>query len=909
MMGVVDVELRDGSTVRVRPVRAEDLDGLVAFLEQLSPDAQRYRFFGTVDLAGAARAMATGGGAEDHGLVALTGVPERIIGHAQYLREPGESVAEVAFTVADAFQGRGLGTLLLAHLAEHAHAGGVELLDAEVMSGNRKMIDMFRASGFPVLLRSEGGTHFVRFPSSLSPSAMAAFEARQRVAAAAVVRSILAPASIAVVGASRSRGTVGGEVLHHLIAGGYAGRLHAVNRSATEVQGLPAVPSVADLPEPVELAVIAVPMAGVLEVARQCGQRGVRALVVLTAGFAEVGEAGAGAQRELVEICRATGMRLVGPNCLGVINTAPDAAVNATFASDMPPAGNVGMLSQSGGLGIALLERSREMGIGISSFVSVGNKADVSGNDLLRFWEDDPATEVVLLYLESFGNPRTFARVARRLSRTTPVVAVKSARGRAGARAAGSHTGAIVSASDATVDALFRQAGVIRAATMSELFDVTALLSSQPLPAGDRVAILTNAGGPGILCADACEAHGLRVVEPPADLRERLRAIAVPEASVGNPVDLLAAATADQFGRALEALATHDAIDAVIVVYIQPGLGSVGGEVAAEVRRVAARLGGVRPILSVLMSAADREEARASSAAPGAPPVYEYPEQAALALGRIGRYAAWRRLPPGRVPDFPDTRPGHAATLLSAATIAGSGWLQQADIASLFACYGLPLVRSRDVAGAAEAGEAARDLGGPVALKAVAPGLVHKTDVGAVRLGLTGAGAVTAAAHEMERRLADLGHRVEGFIVQPMVPGGVEMLIGSSTDPQFGPVVVCGLGGTAAEIHRDVSVRLTPLTDLGARHMVRELRMLPLLEGYRGAPACDIAALEQLLLRLAAMVHAHPQIVELDCNPVSVSPERIVILDARVRVAAAPEPVPWPSLSAIPPVEWTADPS
>ncbi len=378
-MTVVDVELRDGSTVRVRPVRADDVDALTTFLRALSPDARRYRFFGSVNIESAARAMGAGGGPEDHGLVALTGVPQRIIGHAQYMREPGGTVAEVAFAVADAFQGRGLGTLLLAHLAEHAHASGVELLDAEVMADNRRMIDMFRASGFPVLLRNERGTRFVRFPASLSPAATAAFEARQRTAAAAVVRSVLAPASVAVVGASRSRGTVGGEVLHHLRAGGYTGRLHAVNRSATEVQGMPAVARVADLPEAVDLAIVAVPAAGVLEVARDCGERGVRSLVVLTAGFAEVGEAGARDQRELIDICRATGMRLVGPNCLGVINTAPEAMLNATFASDMPPRGNVGMLSQSGGLGIALLEHSGELGIGISSFVSVGNKADLVG--------------------------------------------------------------------------------------------------------------------------------------------------------------------------------------------------------------------------------------------------------------------------------------------------------------------------------------------------------------------------------------------------------------------------------------------------------------------------------------------------------------------------------------------------
>ena len=412
---------------------------------------------------------------------------------------------------------------------------------------------------------------------------------------------------------------------------------------------MPALRSVEELPEGVDLAVIAVPMASVLDVARSCGARGVRSLVVLSAGFAEIGGAGTEAQRELVGICRSAGMRLVGPNCLGVINTAAGAMVNATFASDMPPRGNVGMLSQSGGLGIALLEQARELGIGVSSFVSVGNKADISGNDLLRFWEEDPATGVVLLYLESFGNPRAFAQVARRLSRSTPIVAVKSARGAAGARAAGSHTGALVSGSDATVNALFRQAGVIRAATMSELFDVTTLLASQPLPRGARVGILTNAGGPGILCADACEEQGLDVVELPADLQTRLRAVAGPNGAVANPVDLLAAASAPQFGEALEALVMNDALDAVIVIYIQPGLGSVGGEVAAEVRAVTARLSPAIPVMAVLMSAADREAA-IGTARHGAPPVYQYPEAAALALARVARYSEWRRRPPGGCP-------------------------------------------------------------------------------------------------------------------------------------------------------------------------------------------------------------------------------------------------------------------
>jgi acyl-CoA synthetase (NDP forming) len=437
---------------------------------------------------------------------------------------------------------------------------------------------------------------------------------------------------------------------------------------------------------------------------------------------------------------------------------------------------------------------------------------------------------------------------------------------------------------------------VIRTDTMSELFDVTKLLAGQPVPEGRRVGILTNVGGPGILCADACEEHGLEVVELAPALRERLRAVAAPEAALGNPVDLLAAATPAQFAGALDELARDPGIDALVVIYIQPGLGSAGAEVAARVRAVAAGLEAT-PVVMVLMSADDRRAAL-ESAAPGSPPVFEFPEAAALALARAVRYGEWRRRPPGRVPDLPDARPERAAALLSEAVVAGSDWLPAPGVAALFECYGLALLTTRFAASPAQAGRAADDVGGAVALKAQAPGLVHKTDVGAVRLDMTGAGAVEAEAQAMRRRLAAAGHDVTGFMVQPMIAGGVEMLVGATADPQFGPVVVCGLGGTGAEIHGDVAVRLTPLDDLDAREMVRELRALPLLEGYRGAPAADVGALEDVVLRVAALAHAHPQVVELDCNPVSVSARGAVILDARVRVAPAPEPVPWPSVRA-----------
>lgn len=896
----VDVELRDGSTMRVRQVGPDDAPGLSRFLRQMSPDALRHRFFGSVDPDAVAATLAGAEGPDHCGLVATTGAPERIVAHAHYVRDGDPRVAEAAFAVADAYRARGLGMLLLAHLAIQAHGNGIDVFEAVVMRGNHDIVGLFRASGFPVEVRAGDGEYTVRFPTVLSPQAIESFERREREATRAMVRRVLAPASVAIVGASRRRGTVGGEVLHNLMAGGYPGNVYPVNPHAERIQDVQAFPDVASLPEPVDLAVIAVPAAAVADAARDCAARGVHALVILSAGFSEIGPAGAALQSEIVAICRASGMRLVGPNCLGVLSTDPDLPVNATFATRMPPSGGVAMLTQSGGLGIALAEAARDLGIGVSAFVSVGNKADISGNDLLTHWAADERTRVVLLYLESFGNPRRFARVAPRVARSKPIVAMKGGRSRAGARAAASHTGSLVAASDLTVGALFAQAGVIRAGTMREMFDITRLLASQAVPGGARIGIVTNAGGPGILCADACEDQGLQVVELSQELRSRLAAGAAAAASVANPVDLLAAGGPDEFARAVGALAASGEVDGLIVIYIEPGLGGEGPEVARAVGRAMER-DGAPPYALVLMSSEDREAVR-SEPPPGDPPVYDYPEAAARAFGHAVRYGDWRSRPEGVVPHHDDTHPARAAAVLTRAGLGGREWLDADDLSELLAAYGLPLIESRRVADADAAADAAEAIGGPVALKAVAPGLVHKSDVGAVELALTGHAQVRSTATRMADRLARMGLQPSGYIVQPMADGGVEMLVGATTDPHFGPVIVCGAGGTEAEIRGDVAVRLTPLSDTEAASMVRELRMLPLLEGYRGAPACDLAAVEDLVLRLAAMVHAHPQILEIDCNPVSVSARGAVILDARVRIGPAAAPTPWPSLRAIPPV-------
>jgi acetyl coenzyme A synthetase (ADP forming)-like protein len=891
-----DVVLRDGSTVHVRPVRPEDLDAVRALFEGLSEESRWLRFFSGMYDADAVLRWATEVDYERRfGLVVTAGPERRLVAHAGWERLPDRAdMAELALAIADDLQGRGLGTILLGQLAEAAHAAGVALLSAQVLPQNHQMLRVLRDSGLPLTVRSLPGVVLAELPTSPSPAVLDRFERREQLAAVAALRPVLAPGSVAVIGASRQRGTVGGELFHNLLAGGFNGPVFPVNPGAEVVQSVLAYRSVLDVPGPVDLAVVAVPAAGVVGVARECAAKGVRALVVISAGFAETGPQGAERQRELLGVCREAGMRLIGPNCLGVINTDPAVRLDATFGPAVPVGGRVGFLSQSGALGLAIVSYANQLGLGLSGFVSVGNKADISGNDLLGYWGEDPRTDLVLLYLESFGNPRKFARIARRLGRTKPIVAVKSGRSVAGARATGSHTGALLAASDVTVDALFRQAGVIRTDTLSELFDVARLLASQPPPRGRRVGIVTNAGGPGIMCADACEAGGLEVVQLSERLRGELAAFLPREASTANPVDLLAAAPAGHHRRAVELVAGSGEVDAVIAIFIPP-LATDLAEVAGAIREAAEAAPAEVPVLAVVMSAAGGPlELRGASRTL---PSYAFPEDAARALARVATYGAWRSAPEGRVPELPGVRHDEAAAVLASAMAAGPlpRWLGPDEVAGLLGCYGLPLAPWRLAGGPEEAVAAAAELGGPVALKAVVPGLVHKTEAGAVRLALDGAEQVARAAAEMARRVAAAGHQLSGFLVQRMAEPGVELLVGVVHDPSFGPVVACGAGGTAVELLKDVAVRITPLTDLDAGQMVRSLATFPLLDGYRGAPRADVAAIEDLLLRVSALVDERPEVAELDCNPVMAGPDGAVIVDARVRIG---QPVAAPPLGA-----------
>jgi acetate---CoA ligase (ADP-forming) len=888
-----DVVLRDGSTVRVRPVRADDGPSIRTFLEALSPESIGFRFFGTPNLDWVTDWSVDVDYANRFALIAESGTPRSVVAHAAYVQQEGSS-AEIAFMVADAWQGKGISTILLAHLAEVADRHGISTFTAEVLPANHRMIEVFRESGFPVDMRSTPDAIAIELPTSLSEEAIARFEERERIAAVAAVRSFLEPRSVAVIGASRHRGTVGGEVLHNLVSGEFEGAVYAVNAHAEVVQSLPAYRCVTDIPGAVELAVVVVPAEGVADVARECAAADVHALLVISAGFAEAGEQGAARQRELVDVCRDAGMRLVGPNCLGALNTAPGVRLNATFAPNAAMPGRVGFMSQSGGLGIAIIEAAGRLGVGLSSFVSVGNKADLSGTDFVQYWEQDPGTEVALLYLESFGDARKFGRIAPRFARSKPLLAVKSGRSAAGARATTSHTGALLSASDVTVDALFRQAGVIRTDTLAELFGVASLLTTQPIPRGDRVAIVTNAGGPGIMCADACEAVGVRVPELPAELRGALSDFLPAAASASNPIDMLATASAEDYGRTLRTLIDADACDAILAIFVPP-LVTQAADVALALREVAEEEHGV-PIAAVFMSSEGMPSELGSRRAQV--PGYEYPESAARAVALASAYGRWRTSPEPDVTTPSRTRPEQAAAVISRELVGGSEWLSPTAVVELLDCYGIPLVPTRIVPDAAGAIAAATEFGGPVALKAIAPGLLHKTDAGGVRLGREGAEAVGDAAAGIEAAVGRAGHRLEGLVVQPMAPEGVELIVGVVNDRSFGPVLACGAGGTTAELIKDVAVRITPVSEPDVYEMVRSLRTFPLLDGYRGAPKCDLDAIADILLRVSAMVEAHSEIAELDLNPVVATSNGALVLDARVRIETAPPDPPMGSLRA-----------
>jgi acetate---CoA ligase (ADP-forming) len=873
----VDVILRDGSTLRLRAPAHDDAGALVAFFERLSTDSLYLRFHGMrhVDQALVEHVLDpdwVDRGALIGSLADADGA-EHVVAIAEYARLRDPASAEVAFTIADDLQGRGAATRLLEQLATRAAEVGIEWFVAEVLPENAAMLAVFRDAGFEVSRELGGGEIEVRFPIASTDRFRARVEERDHVAVAASLRPFFAPASVAVIGASRRRGSIGGELFRNILTADFAGAAYPVNRSGEAVAGVRAYQTIEEIPDPVDLAVICVPGGSVLESAREALRKGVPALCVISAGFAEMGSEGAERQEALLALVRAHGARLVGPNCLGI--AVPALGLNATFASRALPAGRIAFSSQSGALGLALLEKATERGLGFSSFVSIGNKADVSSNDLLEWWEEDDGTDVVLLYLESFGNPQKFARVAGRLARRKPILALKAGTSRAGARAASSHTAALAG-SDAAVEALFRSAGVLRARDLEELVDVATLLSTQPLPSGRRVAVLTNAGGLGILCADACDVAGLELPELADETRQALAAVLPGEASLANPVDLLGSATGETYAKALPLILRDPGIDAVIAIFVPPVVAGAD-EVAAAIRDALTREPSVKPVLAVVVSADGTPAALREAGSPVA--TFAYPESAARSLGVAAGRAEWLRRPAGTVPAIDGIDRAAARQLVDRVLAASDDvWLDPANTRALLTAYGVPLVPEQVVANADEAVEAARSLGRPVVLKTAAAG-VHKTESGGVALNL-----------ETDDEIRTAAERIGGpLLVQPMVRGGTELLAGVVQDPVFGPLVAFGPGGVLAELIGGAQFRIAPLTDRDADELVQGGKAGQLVRGFRGAEAADAGALVALVHRLSQLALDLPEVSELDLNPVLALPAGCVAVDARIRLRARPQ--------------------
>jgi acetyl coenzyme A synthetase (ADP forming)-like protein len=866
-----DVILRDGTTLRLHRPRAEDLDALLGFFAGLSDRSLYLRFHGLPSVtARLVTPWLDPDGVERDALVGtlVDGGAERVVALASWARLRDPRSAEAAFAVEDAMQGKGVGTRLLEQLADTAAGTGVERFVAEVMPENRAMLSVFEDAGFDVVRELDSGTIEVRFPIVPTVAYRERVDLRDHVAVVASLRPFFEASSVAVVGASARPGSIGGKLFQNVVEGGFGGAAYPINRSGEAVAGRPGYRSIGETGEHVDLAVVCLPGDAVLAAAEEALENGVRALCVISAGFAETGREGALRQDRLLALLRAHGARLLGPNCLGIAVTAT--RMNATFAREAFPPGPIGFASQSGALGLALLEGAEARGLGFSAFVSIGNKADLSSNDLLEYWEDDPATGIVILYLESFGNPRKFARIARRVARTKPLLAMKSGTSRAGARAASSHTAALAG-SEAAVNALFHQAGVIRAETLEELLDVAALYSSGATPQGRRVAVLTNAGGLGILCADACESAGLELPPLGRETERSLGEFLPREASVANPVDMLGSATAASYETALPALLADSGVDSVIVLFV-PAASVDANDVARAIAEVAGRDTSGKPVLAAVVTAEGIPAALREPGGRVAP--FAYPESAARALGRAAGRTDWLRRPAGAVPEL-DAIDHDEARRIVEESLSGSTdvWLAPAETRGLLESYGIPVVPERVAATVDEAVAAALELGFPVVVKTAAPG-VHKTEVGGVALDLAGAGDVRAAASRIGPPL----------VVQPMIEGSAELLAGLVQDPVFGPLVAFGPGGRLAELVGEAAFRIAPLTDVDAEELVLGGKAGRLVRGFRGAPASDADALADLVHRLSRLGEDVPEVVELDLNPVLGRPQGCVAVDARVRL-------------------------
>ena len=871
------VVLKDGSLVVVREYRESDLDKLKDFVNSISDSSIQGRFMQSIPRERAIDLLIS------KGVVSIVAIREdRIIAHgALYQKEKGRS--EMGILVDDRFQSQGLGTAMLGLMAEEAVRSGTGEITAYVAPENYKMISVVKNLGFAVEASAVPGALEVKFSPSLLPEAIRNFENRDARSAVNAVKIFLEPKSVAVIGASSDRKALGGQLFYNLLESNFKGQIFPVNPSHDFVQGIRAYRSVKDIEFPVDMALIIVPAEVSLKVIEECGQKGVKGLVIITSGFSEVGEEGKERQAQLTKICDKYGMRVIGPNCMGVVNTSDDVSLNAQFSPFKPVQGRIAFLSQSGALGIAVFDITTKLGLGLSSFVSVGNKMDISGNDLIQYWENDKNTDVILLYLESFGNPIKFSRLARRITKKKPIIVVKSGRGSAGFRATQSHTAALLSTSDVTVDALFKQSGIIRTDTLDEMFEVTSVLAHQPVPRGNRVAILTNAGGAGILAADACESHGLVVPDLSEDVKQKLRKILPSIASVRNPVDMTAGIGPETYRDALEILGSADEIDSIIVIFILPAVIDPAN-VAKNIIAGTKNTNNAKTVVSVFMGTKGVSDILKGDGV--SIPSFTFPEDAAISLSKAVEYGKWKYAPPRESVEEDDIDKDSVKAIISKALRAGKEWLSYNECNFVLNTYKVPTIKTITAVDPQEVRARTAGWTGNVAIKAYGPKLVHKSDVGAVKLNVPVQEAPDEAG-KMVAMLNSKGFDVDYLVVQEMVSEGIEMLAGSTHDPSFGPLIVAGMGGKLVELLKDISTRLAPIDLVDAGQMISELRTANILRGYRGGIVADEEAYKDVLVRISRLVYDNPEIVELDLNPVMVleKGKGTKTVDFRIRVA------------------------
>ncbi|MEM3255574.1 MAG: GNAT family N-acetyltransferase [Thermoplasmatales archaeon] len=870
--------LRDGSLVVVRDYIDSDLDKIKDFVDSLSDATIQGRFMQVTPKEAVLRALIKN---EWKTIIALRN--DKIIAHGA-LYKGNEGFAEIGIIVSDNFQSMGLGTAMLGLLAEEAVRSGVKEIRSFVSPENYKMISALKSMGFAVESEAKPGAVMVRFSPSSLPEAIRNFDNRDSLSAINAVKFFLEPKSIAVIGASSDRTSIGGQLFFNLLESNFNGQIFPVNPNHEFVQGIRAYRSIRDIEYPVDVAFIVVPADVAIKVAEECGEKGVKGLVIITSGFSEIGDVGKKRQEQLSRICTKYGMRVIGPNCMGVVNNSDRVRLNGQFSPFKSIKGRISFLSQSGALGIAVFDITTRLGLGLSSFVSVGNKEDISGNDLIQYWENDEGTDVILLYLESFGNPVKFSRIARRITKKKPIIAVKSGRYKAGFRATQSHTGALLATSDITVDALFKQSGIIRTDTLDEMFDVAVLLANQPVPKGNRVAILTNAGGAGILAADACEAHGLEVPDLKESTKEELRKILPDIASVKNPIDMTAGVQAEMYEKSLEILGRDDSIDSIIVIFILPVVLDPN-DVAKSILRGVKKFNNSKTVVSVFMATKGMTEILREDGI--RVPSFPFPEDAAIALARATEYGKWKYSPPKETRKRESVDLEKVKAIISGAMRDGREWLTYDECSTILGIYNIPTVKTATFRDPKEAELKTAGWQGKVALKAYGPKIVHKSDVGAVELNVP-VSKIKDSADAMLSGLRSRGFQVDYMVAQEMVPEGIEMIAGSSSDPLFGPLVVGGMGGKLVELLKDVSTRLAPIDMEDAAEMISELKTADVLRGYRGAKVADEEAYKEVLVNVSRLVSENPEILELDLNPVIVLEKGLgcKAVDFRIRVGS-----------------------